>query len=342
MADRTFEIARRLFTWAVDRGILEASPFDRLKTPVPKQPSRDRVLNDAELAMIWQAAKALGYPSGPIVQLLILTAARRSEISEMPWSELASDLSLWTLPSERAKNKIALELPLPPLARSILASLPRIAGGDFVFTASGERPINSFRDACNLINRMITNVNGKALPHWTIHDIRRTVATRMGDLGVMPHVIERVLNHAVGGIKGIYQRQTYRAEKAAALKLWAKHVETLAAGAPDMTEAMKMTARVYRLLTVENIRGLNFNGTRQQRKLIRDSGAPDLFLSIAGSGKKTWVLMRRRNGHKFKTLGPVDLSGADRSKPIMGKPLTPEAARALARQIAAEPESVLA
>ena len=89
MANRVFETVRRLFSWAVDQDLIETSPFERKKKPAPKPPSRERVLSDNELALIWQAADALGYPTGPILQLLTLTGARRSEIAEMPWSELS-------------------------------------------------------------------------------------------------------------------------------------------------------------------------------------------------------------------------------------------------------------
>ena len=172
-------------------------------------------------------------------------------------------MTIWTLPRERAKNRRALELPLPRLARSILASVPRVDDSNFVFTASGERPINSFRDACRRINRMIAAVTDKSLPHWTVHDLRRTAATNLERIGVLPHVIEATLNHVVPGVAGVYRRYDYKPEKAEALELLAKHVETLVAEAPKMTEALKMTARVYRMLTVENIRELSFRGTKK-------------------------------------------------------------------------------
>ena len=110
-----------------------------------------------ELSLIWRAADALGYPFGPFVQLLILTGQRREEVAGMRWSELDRDLTMWTLPRERAKNDEPHQVPIVPWARSILAGLPRIAGSDFVFTTTGKTSISGYSKAKASLDAAITD-----------------------------------------------------------------------------------------------------------------------------------------------------------------------------------------
>jgi integrase len=88
----------------------------------------------------------------------------------------------------------------------------------------GDGPFSGWSKAKAALDERLA---GKLKSHWVAHDLRRTVATRMADLGVQPHVIEAALNHVSGhkaGVAGIYNRSLYSAEKAAALALWAEHV----------------------------------------------------------------------------------------------------------------------
>ena len=228
MANRTFSTARRMFGWAIDRGLIEVSPFERLKKPAPET-KRDRVLADSELALIWRAAEEIGYPFGPVVQILTLTAARRSEVAGMRWSELDSDLSLWSLPRERVKNGLQHTVPLPPLARSIIAALPRIEASEFVFTTTGKVPVGNFSRTKHTLDAAIADLCGP-IPPWTLHDLRRSAASGMARLGVQLPVVEKILNHVSGsfaGVAGIYQRHDFADEKRAALECWARHLATL-------------------------------------------------------------------------------------------------------------------
>src|SRR4029078_5008765 len=128
-ANRVLATIRRLFNWAIERGLIDRSPTDRVKAPVPETP-RDRVLNDSELALLLRATDQLGFPFGPYIKILILTGARREEVAGMRWSELDRDLTAWILPRERTKNGNEHTIPIAPWARSIIAGLPHIAGSD--------------------------------------------------------------------------------------------------------------------------------------------------------------------------------------------------------------------
>jgi integrase len=221
MANRVHGVMHILFRWAADNDLVAHSPAAGVRAPNKEIP-RDRVLKDAELRAVWQAADKEGHPFGTIVRLLILTGQRRGEVAGMQWSELDLESGLWTLPRERVKNARRHEVPLPRQVVEILRNeVPRI-GDKYVFTINGTGAFGGFSKA-----RGRLNVN---IPAWTIHDLRRTVASGMASLGVNLVVIEKVLNHvsgSLGGIVGVYQRHEYAEEKRAALQLWADHVERL-------------------------------------------------------------------------------------------------------------------
>jgi integrase len=210
-----------LFVWAMSMGLADANPvIGTVKVEEP--PPRDRVLTDAELGAVWRACGDDDF--GKIIRLLILTGARRTEIGGMAWPELDEAAGTWTLPAERAKNGRRHVLPLPATAWAILATISHKR--DFVF---GVRSPAGFADWG--IKAAFDTTLGDAVASWVIHDIRRSVATGMADLGVQPHVIEAVLNHQSGakaGIAGVYNRSSYEREVRAALALWADHVLALA------------------------------------------------------------------------------------------------------------------
>jgi len=221
-ANRAKTVVGKLFSWALSRDIVAANPVAGLPRPAPLV-MRERVLNDQELAAIWRAAEQLSYPAGAFVQLLILTAARRSEVSALQWSEIDLEARLWRLPRERAKNNVPHEIPLSKAATGILTACPRI-GDRFVFTANGVAPIWGFsKIKCEIDNA--ADVRG-----WTFHDLRRSAATVMADrLGVAPHVVSAVLGHVQGDrIARTYNKARYIPEKRAALDRWAAHVLALA------------------------------------------------------------------------------------------------------------------
>ncbi len=223
-ARRIHAYLSRLFSWAVGRGIIEINPMANLPKP-GSETKRDRVLTDDELLSVWNAASELAYPFGPCVQMLILTGARRDEISRLRWSEINGDSI--TLDGDRTKTGVPHLIPLSTPARAILEAVPRFSGSEFVFTNSGSTPASDWGRAKAKLDRLC-HVEG-----WTVHDLRRTCATGLQRLGVLLQVTESVLGHTGGsraGVVGIYQRHDYAAEKRAALQAWGQHVLALIEG----------------------------------------------------------------------------------------------------------------
>ena len=217
-ADRARSSLSAMFAWTIGEGLCDANPVDGTNKASDEKP-RDRVLTDAELASIWKAAPDNSY--GRIVRLLMLTAQRRDEIGSLSWSEIDLEAKQISLPSERTKNSKPHDVPLSDAAVAVLDSTPEREGRALLF---GSR-LNGYSGWST--SKKELDESAKLAEPWTLHDLRRTAATRMADLGVLPHVIEAILNHISGhkaGVAGIYNRSTYAAEKRAALDMWANHI----------------------------------------------------------------------------------------------------------------------
>jgi integrase len=181
------------------------------------------------LRLVWRAADQIGWPFGPLVQLLALTGQRRDEVAKMKWSELDLESGLWTLPRERVKNHKPHEVPLSAAAVNLMKSVPRIAGSPFVFTTNGMAPSSSYSKNKRKLDALLPS----KMPNWRLHDLRRTATSGMARLGIDLPVIEKVLNHTSGsfaGIVGVYQRHSFAEEKRAALDAWGGLIEQLASG----------------------------------------------------------------------------------------------------------------
>lgn len=234
-ARKVFAILSKLFKWAILRDIygLETSPVAIIRHTdvLGVFKSRSRVLSDSELRLVWNAAKATPYPFGTVVQVLMLTGQRLREVSSACWSEI--DDGLLVIPAERMKAKIPHTVPLTSRVLSIITTLPRFqensghANDGYLFTTtSGKRPISGFSkmkkrlDTSIEENRIANGDNELPMTPWTLHDLRRTVRTRMSGLGILPLVAELVIGHKQTGIHAVYDLHTYDGEKRAALALW--------------------------------------------------------------------------------------------------------------------------
>jgi integrase len=214
------------FAWAIGEGLIDSNPV--MGTNRWEDQSRDRVLSDDELLTIWLTLGDDDY--SVILKVLMLTGQRLNEIGGLRWSEIVGDAIV--LPPSRCKNNRQHIIPLPASVRALLDG--RARNGEFVFGRG--RPFVRWFKAKAALDQRVKEA-GSELQHWTHHDLRRTMATRMAEeLGIAPHVIEAVLNHISGhkaGVAGVYNRATYTEEKKRALQRWASYIGEVVGGKPS-------------------------------------------------------------------------------------------------------------
>jgi integrase len=223
------------FGWIIREGVRLPEGNVASYTNKREESSRDRVLTDGELGLIWNACLDDDY--GAILKLLMLTGQRANEIAQLRWNEVHDQQIV--LPAERTKNARSHVIPLSETAKGIL---PWFRKGDrkFVF-GRDDTGFSGWGKAKEKLEARVAEAE-KPLEHWTVHDLRRTVATRMAELGVQPHIVEAVLNHVSGhkgGVAGIYNRATYDKEKREALNLWAEHIVATVEGRAATVVSLK-------------------------------------------------------------------------------------------------------
>jgi integrase len=235
----------KLFAWLSENRIVARNPSRELRRP-KSPPARDRVLATAEVRWLWKACDQIDYPFGTIAKILLLSGQRRSEVSGIRWSELSDDGATWNVPSDRTKNKRPHAVPLSPLVRDLIASVPRRDGVDLLFTMNGMTPSSGFSVVKKRIDALMmaqARDEGQAsIAPWRTHDLRRTAATGMAEIGTSADVVEVVLNHISGhraGVAGIYNKSIRMEERRSALERWASHVEGIVSGRPARVVAIR-------------------------------------------------------------------------------------------------------
>jgi integrase len=223
-ANRARAALSAFFSWTMREGLLDNNPV--VGTNRQKETSRSRVLSDDELKIILSACGSDTF--GTIIRLLMATGQRANEIGQLRWSEVFDDKIV--LPPARTKNNREHVIPLAPAVAAIVHNRQR--RNDFVFGRRQGRPFGGWSQAKAALDQRISAM-GHKIERWVIHDLRRSAATHMADLGVLPHVIEAVLNHVSGakrGVSGVYNRSDYGVQKKLALEKWADHLEALVSG----------------------------------------------------------------------------------------------------------------
>ena len=230
-ANHAFAAIRKFFNWCVERGEVDNSPCVGLKAPA-KFNSRDRVLTDDEVARIWGSLDQMGYPFGPFVKLLFLTGQRREEVASLRWQYLDLDARLWTQPAASNKSNRIHFVPLSDAAIKILQEIPKLHE-ELVFPARGSatNSISGFSKWKSALDQLSGTSN------WTLHDIRRTMATGLASVKISHLVVELLLNHnaaSLSGVAAVYNRHDYLDEKREAVERWAAHLAKITAMQPNL------------------------------------------------------------------------------------------------------------
>jgi len=223
---------KRLFSYARKRRMVSDNPaadFD-YSDAGGKESSRNRALSLKEIKTLLKAmsiAPALGRDNELAFKLLLLLGVRKCELLTAPWCEFDLDKGIWCIPENRTKTTQAVDIPLPPLAVKWFQELKvRAARSEWVFPARRISTRKLGHISPDTLNLAQTRIN-HGLNHFTIHDLRRTVRTQLAALGISPHIAERVLNHKIPGVEGIYDKYDYIKERRQALEQWADVLESL-------------------------------------------------------------------------------------------------------------------
>jgi integrase len=229
-ADRARSTLSAMFAWAIGEGLCENNPVVGTNKASNDQ-ERERALTDAELVKVWKGAPDNHY--GAIVKLLILTGQRRDEVASMRWSEIDRKEKMLKLPGQRTKNGRGHNVPLSALAMQIIDEVGERGGRDLVF-GDGEGGYSGWSNSKKALDEVV-----ELKEAWRLHDLRRTVRTGLGSLGVAPHIGEAVLNHLPAKLIRTYDKNRYEPEKRAALDRWAAHITALLAGKRSNVVALK-------------------------------------------------------------------------------------------------------
>jgi integrase len=222
LPNRVLTLLKTIFRYAMSRDWLDFSPAEGIRKPHAER-ERDRVLTMSEVVRIWDGAELLGYPFGPFIRVLMLTAQRRTEVATMRWSDIDLEEAMWTIPAADTKAERRHFVPLSAAAILILRKLPRL--GPFVFTTDGESHMSNYAKLKARLDNFVA-ARGAPLPGWRLHDLRRSAATHMVRLGEREEVVGRVLNHAVRGLTArVYALHSYGPEKRRALDSWAQEID---------------------------------------------------------------------------------------------------------------------
>jgi integrase len=218
-ANRALAHIRKFFGWLVERGYLNHSPADHIK-PRHKESERHRVLSDAEIKAIWDAAKSMSGPYSAWLKLLLLCGQRRVETASMRRSQIID--GSWHLSATDTKNKQPHIIPLPNQAQRLVDQLIEKEGNFLIKSGrNGDRPVNGFSKAKLQMDRL------SGVENWKFHDLRRTVATNLTKLGIDRLILQKIINHSERGVTQIYDRYSYMDEKREALQKWADRLDEI-------------------------------------------------------------------------------------------------------------------
>ena len=226
-ANRTLAVIRKMFNFALSRGILEQSPCVQIPAP-SKENQRDRVLSDEEIRAIWLSLDDAGMIKEIqlALKLQIITGQRKGEIVGAEWSDIDLNKNWWTIPKEKAKNNLPHRVPLSPLALKILKETKKLSpDASFIFpspTKEGSHITEPAIDRAIRNNRELFDVE-----HFVPHDLRRTVASQITAMGIPRLTVSKILNHVESGVTAVYDRHSYDKEKQQALYKWSKRLEKI-------------------------------------------------------------------------------------------------------------------
>ncbi len=229
-ANKTLTLMKQIFQYGLEKGYIDVNPCAAIskKNVGGVEIARDRFLEDEEIKKIW-----LGIDKTDIInpiklgiKLLLVTGQRRCEVTNAKWSDLDLEKRIWSIPAELSKNGKAHKVPLSALAIELLNELKLLAeGADWVLPSpkDNDKPVSQ-----GAITRAVNRHQDELkVSKWIPHDLRRTAATKMNEIGIPPYVVEKILNHQMEGVMAVYNRHDYWDECVDAMNQWANRLNVI-------------------------------------------------------------------------------------------------------------------
>ena len=224
-AKQTRTITKRLFDFAIARQLITYNPVSVIpRNIIARQTKRDRALSADELKQfVCELQNVEDTLAFKIALLVILqTLVRKGEIVKAKWEHISFEKAEWRLPT--SKNNEPHLIPLASQTVRLFKELRNLAGeSEWVLPGRAEdRSISE-----HTLNVMWLRNNAFGIPDFVIHDMRRTASTLLHEMGYIPDVIEKALNHTIGGIRGVYNVAKYAEQRRKMLQHWADYIDTL-------------------------------------------------------------------------------------------------------------------
>lgn len=229
VANRTLACIRRMFNFAIKRALVDASPCVMIEAPA-KENRRDRYLSIDEINLFWHGLeRASMSPSIKLaLKLLLVTAQRKSEVITAEWCEFDFTTAIWTIPAEKAKNGFAHRVPLTSLALELLTQIKELsAESQWLFPSERTKTPIRGQSVDHALRRSMPAFNN--VKNFCVHDLRRTAATHISEIGTPRLIVSKILNHVDSSVTSIYDRHSYDAEKRHALDAWQEKIKGMVA-----------------------------------------------------------------------------------------------------------------
>jgi integrase len=227
-ANRTLAVVRRMLNFAVERGIIDATPCVSVKAP-GKENRRDRVLNESEIRQFWSGLEktSMSIAIQLVLKFQLATGQRKGEIVTACWDEIND--GWWTIPKEKSKNGLPHRVPITAIAKTLLSEIKTLAG-DSPWLFPSQRRKGRHLTPESVDHALRLNLNFLEIEELTPHDLRRTTASMIAGLGTDRIVLKKILNHVDGDITGVYDLHGYDREKRQALEEWSRKLESILTG----------------------------------------------------------------------------------------------------------------
>lgn len=228
-ANRTLAAIRKMYSFAMGRGVLDASPCVAIPNP-SKENRRDRVFSEEEIKVFWNKLDTAKMEKSTALSLKfqLVTAQRKGEVAGAEWIDFDLKTGVWTIPAEKAKNGLPHRVPLSPLAIKTLTKLKEITGKSKWLLPSPREGQHIAETSVDHAVRI--NADHFEIDHFTPHDLRRTAASMMTASGIQRLTVSKILNHVESGVTAVYDRHGYDKEKRKALYSWGRKLESIISG----------------------------------------------------------------------------------------------------------------